>query len=380
MAFARPAFLDLYSQALNDITSQSATNALLRRAVLPAVAFALAGLSWLHYGYLDYISLQSVPFTATGEYMRGWGALKGVAPLPAASANGAATFPGTNGATIDAGQIIVRGDNVSYSVTTGGTVAGNTITVPISAIIAGAIGNAAAGVGLTLSSPASGIIAGGVAASELEGGADAEIDSAYRTRMLATYANPPQGGSVADYYEWAVAVPGVTRAWISPLAAGPGTVTVYTMWDSAEAAHAGFPQGTTGVATSEARDVAATGDQLTVANAIYVPQPVTALVYSAAPTPLPVNFTITDLEPSTAAIKAAILVALAGVFQRSASPGGTAFPIVLPNAPNGKMYPEQFYSAIGAVAGLRRFTLVSPSASIVAGAGAIPTLGSVTYV
>jgi uncharacterized phage protein gp47/JayE len=380
MAFARPAFQDLYQQALTDIQSQSGTTSFLRRAVLPAVAWALAGLAWLHYGYLDYISLQSVPFTATDEYLYGWGALKGVTPKAASAASGTATFTGANGATISAGQIVVRGDNVNYTVTTGGTIVSNTVTVSIAALVAGAAGNANVGISLTLSSPASGVNAGGLAASALAGGADAELDPDYKTRMLAVYASPPQGGSQVDYMDWALAVPGVTRAWVAPNNAGAGTVTVYTMWDNAEASYAGFPQGTNGGATAETRISAATGDQLAVANAIFPVQPVTPVVYSLAPTAYPVNFTIADLDPPTNAIKAAISVALAGVFRRSAAPGGTLYPIALTNAPNGKMYPEQFYAAIGAVSGIRRFTLTSPSASITAGAGAIPSLGVVNYI
>jgi uncharacterized phage protein gp47/JayE len=46
-------------------------------------------------------------------------------------------------------------------------------------------------------------------------------------------------------------VPGVTRAWCAPNGFGSGTVVVYTMWDSAEAAHNGFPQGTDGVSQNE---------------------------------------------------------------------------------------------------------------------------------
>ena len=51
----------------------------LRRAVLRVLAWVQAGLAYLHYGYLDWISLQSTPFTSTGEYLEGWAAM---APTP----------------------------------------------------------------------------------------------------------------------------------------------------------------------------------------------------------------------------------------------------------------------------------------------------------
>ena len=80
-----------------------------------------------------------------------------------------------------------------------------------------------------------------------------------------------------DYATWAISVPGVTRAWCLRNGYGAGTVVI--MLDAAQAGHDGFPVGQDGVATDEPRGVPAVGDQLTVANALYPLQPVTALVY-----------------------------------------------------------------------------------------------------
>ena len=93
----------------------------------------------------------------------------------------------------------------------------------------------------------------------------------------------PTGNRLAaaemDYATWAISVPGVTRAWCLRNGYGAGTVVVYIMLDAAQAGHDGFPVGQDGVATDEPRGVPAVGDQLTVANALYPLQPVTALVY-----------------------------------------------------------------------------------------------------
>lgn len=380
MAFARPTFSQLYDQALSDIKSVSGASALLRRAVLPAVAFALAGLAWLNYSYLDYISRESVPFTAKDEYLYAWGAMKGVNPKPAETATGSVQFSGSNGAVVASGSSVARSDGAAYVTTADSAVAAGLVTVPVVALVAGSAGNTDALIGFTLSSPVPGVSAGGLASTAISGGADAEPVDDYKTRMLAVYAQPPQGGSASDYVEWATAVPGVTRAWVNPNGAGAGTVVVYTMWDNAEAAHGGFPQGADGVASLEARDTSATGDQLVVANYIYPLRPVTALVYSVAPPAYEVDFTIADLEPSTVAIQSAISVALTAVFLRSAAPYGTSWPLAVVDAPNGVMYPSEFSAAISAVPGIRRFTLASPSAKITATPGAIPTLGTITYV
>ena len=175
MAFQRPTFSQLYAQTLSDIQSKSGANALLRRAVLPAVAFALAGLIWLCYDYLDYIAKQSVPYTATGENMYAWGALKGANPKSATRATGSAQFSGASG-TIVAGSIVARGDGTTYATTADGTISAGLVMVPIQAIVAGSAGNADAGIGLTLQAPAAGINAGGIASTVIADGADAEAE------------------------------------------------------------------------------------------------------------------------------------------------------------------------------------------------------------
>jgi len=81
MPFPRPTLTDLRAQAMQDITASDLPDAdgFLRRAVLRVLARVQAGLAYLHYGYLDWISGQSTPFTATGEYLEAWAAL---APTP----------------------------------------------------------------------------------------------------------------------------------------------------------------------------------------------------------------------------------------------------------------------------------------------------------
>ena len=49
--------------------------------------------------------------------------------------------------------------------------------------------------------------------------------------MPEAFQEKPQGGSDADYKKWALAVSGVTRAWVEPRLMGAGTVGVYIMID-----------------------------------------------------------------------------------------------------------------------------------------------------
>ena len=380
MPFARPTLLQLRDQVLADITAAAAVGPLLSRAVLRVLAYAQAGLAWLHFSFLDRVAKQCTPWSATDEWLEAWAALKGITRKSATAASGTGLFTGSPSVGVVAnGASVTSADGTLYTVTAGGTCGGGgTVTVALTAAVAGSAGNLVAGSSLTLTTPPDGVNAMGSVATALTGGADAELDDALRTRMLIRYAAPPQGGAVADYLEWTLAVPGVTRAWIAPLGGGAGTVWVYPMLDGN--AYGGFPQGTNGVATGESRGTPATGDQLAVANALFPLRPVTAEVVVKAATASPVNFTISDLLPSDAATQAAVTAALAGVFARRASVGGTTWPVTNANTANGRLYMSDFTGAIDAVPGVVRYTLTAPSTTVVAATGALPTLGTVTFV
>ena len=384
MPYSRPTLTALRTQVLQQINAAQITDqngtvliALLQRAVLRVLANATAGMSYEHYGYLDWIALQAVPWTATDEFLDGWANLKGVYREIATATQWSVTFTGT--VSIPVGTSIIRSsDGYAFTVTAAGTVSGSSVTVPIIATIAGSAGNGDAGTQFQMGNPISGVSATSTASTQTTAGTDVETDDSLRTRMLAAYASPPQGGAASDYIQWALSVPGVTRAWIAPLSQGAGSVTVYTMFDTVEAAYGGFPQGVNGLATAETRATAATGDQLTVANAIFPLRPVTALVYSDAPTAAPQAFAIADLgSNNTAAMQASISAALTGMFLQYGNVGGTINPTSSAAWP--AIPPSAWYAALEAIPGLTQFEVTSPTAPITVTAGQLPTLGTVTF-
>lgn len=379
MTFARPTLDDLRKQTQADLQSAlPGADALLRYSNLAILANILAGLATGHYGYLDYIARQATPFTAIGEMLEGWAGLKGVTRKPATAATGTVAFIGTPGATIPAATSVLRGDGFAYVTTAEASVgAGGTVAAPIAAVAAGTTGNAGAGAAFALASGVVGVAASGSAAGPVTGGAEVESDDSLRSRMLLAYASPPQGGSASDYRQWALAVPGVTRAWIAPGGMGPSTVVLYFMMDDAQASHGGYPQGTNGVAAAELRDIAATGDQLTVANAIFTRQPVTPIIYAVAPQPNQIGFTIAGLAGASATLKAAIASAITGALLASAVPGGVT-------------NMSAIEAAIAAVNGTAGFVITNVAASagvvtpgaagnIVSNAGCLPALGGITW-
>jgi len=375
MPFARPSLSTLRTQVAQHIAAAlPGSDPLLAFSNLGILGDVQAALAHLHYGYLDWIAQQSVPATATDEYLEAWAALKGVYRNPATRATGTITFSGTNGTVLPNGTPVARGDGRTYKTTADGTVSGGTVTVPAQADadttgLTGAWGNCAVGTSFSLGIAVAGIGASGTAATAFTGGADIETDDSLRSRMLLAYQQVPQGGAAADYVRWARQVAGVTRAWCVPHGDGAGTVSVYVMLDQANAVYGGFPQGTDGAATGEVRASAATGDQLAVANAIYPLQPVTALVRAPAPTANTVNFTITGLSLASTATKNAVIAAIKQVLLDFGQVGGSATTVPI----------SYITSAIGAVPNTTGFVLTLPVGNIVSAAGALPVCGVVSF-
>jgi uncharacterized phage protein gp47/JayE len=371
MPFTRPTLTQLRTQVAQDIAAAlPGTDALLRQANLTITGIVQAGLSNQHYGYLDWIAKQAVPFTATDEFLQGWGALKNIYLKASASAVLSIAFPGTLGKIIPSGVSVLRGDGIEYTTVGSAAVDGTGFCVVNAVAIAdptgqsGAFGNATVGTAMTLGQSISGISSSGVVSGTVVIGVDLETQDSFRGRVLDAYQRPPQGGAPSDYEQWAKEVAGVTRAWCAPIGFGAGSVVLYVMLDIVRAAQNGFPQGTNGVATSEPRAAAATGDQLLVANYIFPLRPATALLYVVAPTSNPINFTIKGIPVGSQGL---VGPAISGVFLSDGKPGGS-----IPLA--------HIWSAIASISGVDDFVITSPVADPTNPAGALPVVGTITFI
>jgi uncharacterized phage protein gp47/JayE len=368
MPWARPTLTDLQQQAIQDITTSGlpGLTGLLRAAVLRVLAWAMAGLAYLVYGYGDWIARMGVPFTAENEFLYAWAALIGVYPKGATPATGTAQFTGNPGRKIPHGTQLIRADGTTYQTTADATMGGTQqVTVPIAATIAGGFTNDPGGTTIAIAAPIIGINSNGFT-GECTGGADAETQDQLRTRMLFQYRNPPQGGDADDYEIWALQVPGCTRAWTFGNALGPGTVSVFVMFDG-EIENNGFPVGSDGVSPLEPREAisVASGDQRTVADHIYPLQPVTAMVYVVGPRPQPIDVTLEALSPNSIDAQQAVIAALSDMMLVEGSPGCT-------------LYPSQFYEAILAIPGIESFILADPDPTqpIRIKSGFLPVMGN----
>jgi uncharacterized phage protein gp47/JayE len=349
MAFNRPSLLDLINRTRNDIVSRLPGIDILRRHNAEVYARALSGAAHGLYSFIDWLSRQLIYDTAEGAWLERWATIWGITRKAAAVASGSVTFTGSNGAVIPSGAVLAAYDGVLYETTAEGTIASGSAVVAVVAASSGVSGNRATGQTFTLQSPISGVTASAVVGA-MAGGTDIENDDSLRGRLLSRIKQPPQGGSKADYSTWALAVAGVTRAWVYPLELGAGTVTVRFMMDGTYAD--GIPLA---------------GDVTAVAAYIDPLRPVTAAVTVVAPVAVPLDFTITGLNPSTAAVKAAITESLTDLIAREATPGGT-------------LYLSHIREAISGAAGEFDHVLTTPAANVTNTTGNISTMGTITWV
>jgi len=382
MPYKRPTLSELRARNQSAITTGLENiGALLRFSNMRVLGDVNAGMSHLHYGYLDWMAQQTNPSTATDEYLAMWGALVNVYKKNATAATGKAVpVTGTAGYSAPAGTLLNRGDGYQYrldhDVTLGST---GTALTTVTAILpdastdptgGGANGNAGAGTVLSFDVSLPGIDSRVTLAQAITGGTDIEDEDDFRARVLEAFQEKPQGGSDADYKQWSLAVPGITRAWVARRLMGAGTVGIYIMRDSSDGTNdSGFPVGTDGVSSHETQyhGGIATGDQLAVADAIYDKQPATALVYVCSPVKTRVPFTIAGLSGASATLKASINQAIDTVFFNSGAPGGT---IDL----------SDIQAAVAGITGTSGFIISNPVTNIVMGAGCMPVRGEMNYV
>lgn len=352
MAFVRPTLKEIVDRAKTDLGTRIVGSAtVLRRSVIASIATVLGGAIHLTYGFIEYMAKQMFADTAEAEFLERHAAIYGVARNAATFADGPVVFTGSDGTEIPAGTLMQRADEIQYVTDAIGTISGGTVTVNVTCLTAGETGNLEAGQPLTLVSPISGVTSEGtVDTGGIIGGQDEEDDDGLRERLIAKIQTPPHGGNENDYEQWAKEVTGVTRVWVYPSQYGDGTVGVAFVRDD-----------------DTPSIIPSAGEVADVQAYIDARAPVTADVTVWAPTASPLNFTINlDGASDTAAVKAAIIAELTDLIRREAEPAGT-------------LLLSHIREAISSAAGEEDHVLTTPSSNQTAGAGAIFTMGTVTW-
>jgi uncharacterized phage protein gp47/JayE len=336
------------------VLSQLGAKAMIPNSVLRIMSDAKAGLTHLTFLYLDWLAKQLLPDTAESEWLDRHGQIwlvnaDGSKGRKAATyARGTIQFEGDDETVIPVGVTMEGPQGVMYQTVTEGLIGEDTFgEAEAVALTAGVIGNLAENTELSVQLL-------GVRLSRcwgpMTGGVDAEADDQLRERILFRIQNPPMGGSEADYVRWAMAVPGVTRAWAA-VEQGIGTMTVRFLMDDMYPDNYGLPTA---------------GDIQEVALYIDSKRPVTVKdCYVLAPLLEFYNVNIFDLVLDTSTIRARVEQSIKDMEYKKSKPGQT-------------MHRSWVDEAISQAIGEETHELIFDT-HYMPGPGYMPVLGSVYY-
>lgn len=303
-----PALVTDTQRAIN-AAMPGADAALARNNLAPVAKILAGGLFELHR-FAAWAANQRFVHLADDDQLDRHGA-EMKPPVPrrlATAASGLVTVAATGAVTVETGAVLTRSDGAEFVVDAGVVLTGSgTATVAATSLLPGAAGVTAASTTLAAASGVTGVATFAVDAGGLGGGADLETNAAYRSRLLFAKAYPDHGGSPPDWARYTLAVPGVTRVFIDPLAAGRGTVVVYPMFDDTR------PNG-----------IGLESDRLVVESALRVSGPGAGLPIVRLPVGVPVDMVLTDIEPATPEVFAAVTEEIAMTFAANARVAGVS--------------------------------------------------------
>lgn len=329
-----------------------------------------AGMSFELLMYLQWLSLQLLPDTAEAEWLDRhaniW--LPNAGRKAAIFSVGTCTIKGIVGTPLPNGSLLTASTSkgqVQFQTTQDITIGVGLTTVPLICLTPGALGNIQQGTFLSLAAAVQGVDGGSAVAVSITGGADKETDAELRVRVLDRIRKPPMGGDADDYEAWVLTVPGVTRAWCSPLEMGVGTVSLRFMCDdlraTAFANTNGFPL---------AADIAAVSAALNMLRPVAVRD-----FFPLAPIPEPINYTV-HLSPDTVSLRAATEISVSAMLHLMAKP---AYQVNGVKQPAQTIYSSWVSDAILNTPGVTWVDLTM-SDHVMPNNGAMAVIGSATYV
>jgi len=374
--FTIPTLADCVTSVQNDVNAAlPGADSRIRRRATRALAMALGGVNWLLYKFALSISNEILPDLASAAGVRRWRKLWGLPDVAGERANGTTQFTGTPATVIPTATPVVRANGFVYVTLAPATISGGGIAnVAIEAVDAGAAGNAETGVALYLSSPIAGVNTENLVQSPgLTGGVDDEGTESERDRVLDRMSDPPEGGAVSDFVQWTKeAVANTREVYVYPNTPVLGEVTIRFIVEPG-------PTGDPLLAIPSSAEV--------LAARLYVRGDPSAspFPYADAKSPAPligdritipeitaqgIAVEITNLDPDTPEVRAAVEDSLQAMMLQKARPGGT-------------LKVSQFWGAIDAAPGEDSHELTGidggTPADVTIGADNFPYLSGVVY-
>lgn len=352
MAFNRPTLTELNNRIdSNTETRLPGSEPRLRRSLFGVLGHNMAGVSHGLHGHIDYVSRQILPSTADADNLPLHTSIWKVPAKEAEYAIGNSDIAGAG--IVLAGSIWQRSDGIEYSVNEE-TIINGTVNVAMTALEAGADGNAISGVTLTSVDTIAGIDSHAIVdINGLTNGTNTELLESNQSRLLARIQNPPMGGAKHDYERWALEVPGVTRAWVYSNEMGIGTTTVRFVRDDDDSL---IPDAAEEQAVYDYIDT----QRQTGMKGLYVVGPVA----------IPLDLTI-SLTPSNSKVKAAVEAEIQDLLRREAIPED--------GDGSGTILLSHLREAISIAVGETDHELVSPAANVTHTAGKMSVKGIITW-
>lgn len=321
MPWTTPTLRDTRRLTRDYVLSQLGAKAMIPNSVLRIMSDAMAGLTHLTFLYLDWLAKQLMPDTAEKVWLDRHGVIwltnaDGSKGRKAATyAQGTVEFvnqTGVAGAIIPVGTTMNGSNGVQYQTVTAGEIgSGGAGTAAAVALTSGSVGNLPDGDALAINPTIPGVDTATLL-GDMDGGYDTETDDQLRERILFRIQNPPMGGSQADYVRWAMACPGVTRAWAAQ-EIGPGTMTVRFLMDDDDR------RLTTADLPSEAQ-ISVVGDYIDSKRPVTVKD-----CFTMAPILFFYDITIRNLTTDNPTVRARIETSIAEMEFARSKPGQTMY-------------------------------------------------------
>lgn len=367
MPWVTPTLEELRATNRDNIQAKLRSGPMVPNSVMRVMADSNAGLAYLTLLYIDWLSKQLLPDTAETQWLDRQASIWLTQGRKAATfAQGVFNATGIAGTTVPAGsQLNAQGANGSVLLqTTAPAVLGvsptNVNFVALTPGVTGLGGGSTASFNVGIAG-----VDGTATIASIADGVDEETDDELRVRVLDRIRQPPMGGDANDYAQWALEVPGVTRAWTAANEMGMGTVTVRFMMDdlraSADPLTNGFPNG---------------DDVLAVAAHLDTRRPVAVKdIFVSAPIPEQINFTISNLSDDSVATKAAIEANVGKMLAEKAKPASSSNGVLVPAQ---EIYAAWVSDAIMNSSGVDHFDLTM-SDHPMPGNGYMAVIGTITY-
>lgn len=217
MPFPSKDYRQIRADILRDIANQTPAAYVGEDSDFAVRANAMAaGIEGL-YEHQQWIARQIFADTADSDMLELKHAnSRGIFRKAASGATGYVHITGTAGSAVPIGTELKNNSGIAFVTTAVGVIGGGgTADIATQAVLAGVTGNQAVSTALTLSAAPTGVQSQ-ASITSMTGGTDIETDAALLARVLYDMQLPPCGGAQHDYYKWAMAVPGVTDAYIFP--------------------------------------------------------------------------------------------------------------------------------------------------------------------